>query len=342
MTVARAILLATAALVSSLVTAFGAPSEASAWSEGACTTTDGVTVVIDFQELGGGVHVRCASQPITSGLDALRQAGIDYRTSVRQPGFLCRIAGKPESDPCVTTSPATAYWSYWLAPRGGRWCFSNLGAGNRVPPPGSVEGWSFALNRSATTAPPPRFAIPPAVPGSPAAPLSPADCAGESAAPATTVAPAVSNSPEGHASSTSPAEVPSPEPSRSTGRSDDGSTPGVPSAPADNSARGDAPPGDTNQATVDVPTTNEDLTATTDSANSPATDEEQTDGSDRASSDTAAGSETAESTSGSVDLGRGSKDAGSPLGVVAAAILVAALGGAAAHLRSRQRATEQG
>ena len=59
------------------------------------------------------------------------------------PGLLCRINGEPASDPCHGAPPPDAYWGYWHAPRGGSWTYSSSGAGSRVPPAGSVEGWSF-------------------------------------------------------------------------------------------------------------------------------------------------------------------------------------------------------
>ena len=158
--------------------------------DGACGDNVGVTVVIDFQELGGGVNMRCAPGQVTSGLDAFGIAGIAWEGAVRQPGFVCRIAGKPGpgSDPCLNASPDTAYWSYWVAPRGGSWCYSNFGAGNRTPPPGSIEGWSFALNRSGSDVPPPRVAPPAAIPGEAPIPLSTGDCGAPTVVPATSTA----------------------------------------------------------------------------------------------------------------------------------------------------------
>lgn len=142
-----------------------------------CTDGVGVTVVVDFQELGDDtVLVRCAPEAPVDGFAALEQAGIPYRTTVAFPGFLCRIADRPDDDPCATSSPARAYWSYWLAPAGGEWCFSNYGAGNRTPPPGAVEGWSFALDRTTEDVPPPRVAPPPPPDGTEAHPLGETDC----------------------------------------------------------------------------------------------------------------------------------------------------------------------
>ena len=154
---------------------------------GSCTGTSGVTVVVDFQELGGGVNVVCASGPVSSGLDALTRAGISYRTAQRFPGFVCRIADKPATDPCVNASRASAYWTYWLAAPGGTWCYATLGAGSRQPPPGTFEGWSFSLDKVAAKIPPPRF-TPPAATTSPAPTLNGSDCTSTPQPPVATTA----------------------------------------------------------------------------------------------------------------------------------------------------------
>jgi hypothetical protein len=142
----------------------------------ACSSADGITVVVDLHELGDGTtFVRCAEGAPATGLEALRLAGIDHQTTVRFPGFICRIGGRPADDPCLDAAPADAYWSYWLAARGGSWCYADRGAGGRTPPPGTVEGWSFALDRGPDGAPP-RIEPPPALPGTTPSALPRADC----------------------------------------------------------------------------------------------------------------------------------------------------------------------
>jgi hypothetical protein len=128
---------------------------------GACPDADGVTVVVDFQDLGGQTLVRCAAGPQSTGLAALKNAGFSVTGTNRWgEAFICRINGKPgpDSEPCIDTPPASAYWSYWHAPNGGSWTYSQLGVAGRTPPPGSFEGWSFALDSTATGASPPRVA----------------------------------------------------------------------------------------------------------------------------------------------------------------------------------------
>lgn len=189
------------ALIAVVVGAFGSmtvlvatAAPADAWTDGACPTAAGVTVVIDFQDLGGGIWVRCAPGVVDSGFQALDQAGIPWTPTVRFSGFVCRINDKPSAggttmadgstlrDPCVTTPPTEAYWSYWSATRGGSWCYSSWGGASRNPPEGTVEGWSFSYKRTASSSPPPRVTPPPAVPGSPTR-LSSTDCDSPATAP---------------------------------------------------------------------------------------------------------------------------------------------------------------
>ncbi|WBB53660.1 hypothetical protein [Verrucosispora sp. WMMD573] len=134
---------------------------AAAGSAGYCPDAGGVTVVVDFKELGGGTVVRCARGDQATGLAALKNAGFQITGTLRWgEGFICRIEGKPStsSEKCVDTPPASAYWSYWHAPNGGSWTYSDKGVLNRKPPTGSFEGWSFSLNRNADNAPRPGVA----------------------------------------------------------------------------------------------------------------------------------------------------------------------------------------
>jgi hypothetical protein len=324
---------ATAAAIAVAVTTLTvATGDAGAWTDGACTTTSGVTVVIDFQELGGGVHVRCAPQPVGNGFEALRQAGIDHTTTVRFPGFLCRIAGKPANDPCQTTSPATAYWSYWIAQRGASWCYSSWGAGNRTPPPGTVEGWSFSLGRTSSTAPAPRVPAPAPLPGSTPPPLSAGDCDRrvDTPAPAPTTTP-----PPAPSATTAPTVDPSGAPAMDgVGGVAGGAAPGrLPSGGPPVAVGRDGPGGDA------TPTTDP-----TQGADDPRadgnTDRDPDHGTGRGAQDDPDAGRTGPSDeeAASVDLGRASDRSDSPAGVVLAVVLVAALTGGAVLIRRRSRA----
>ncbi|GLY24599.1 hypothetical protein Misp04_43310 [Micromonospora sp. NBRC 101691] len=132
-----------------------------AGTAGHCPDASGVTVVVDFHELGGGTVVRCAPGAQATGLAALKNAGFQVTGTLRWgEGFICRIEGKPSAatEKCVDTPPANAYWSYWHADNGGSWRYSDKGVLNRRPPAGSFEGWSFSRDRSPDDAPRPGVA----------------------------------------------------------------------------------------------------------------------------------------------------------------------------------------
>lgn len=155
-------LLSISLLLTALVVA--APGQAVADSpaatDGACPTSAGVTVVVDFQSLNDSAPiVRCTGRAVSSGIDALTAAGFTLDFVPGAGGFICRIDSLPTQlqQDCAHIPPRTAYWVYWYAnPRGAGWTYSNLGAGSRVPPEGSVEGWSFSTGNN----PAPRVSIP--------------------------------------------------------------------------------------------------------------------------------------------------------------------------------------
>lgn len=141
---------------------------------GFCPTDEGVTVVIDFQALGGTTIVRCAPGPVGRGFTghtALVDAGIQLEGTRRWgESFICRLEGRPGpnerlairgntnyKEACVDTPPASGYWSYWSATNGGRWQYSQWGVKNRQAIRGGFEGWSFSLNATADSNPQPRI-----------------------------------------------------------------------------------------------------------------------------------------------------------------------------------------
>lgn len=121
-----------------------------------CATADGVSVVVDFHELGGGVQSGCVREGGDRfATDLFPAAGFPLAYVQRQPDFVCRVKGlpTPEQDPCVATPPATAYWSLWWADgSGGAWKYSTSNAGGlRVPDGGYV---AFSWNTGSRPVPP--------------------------------------------------------------------------------------------------------------------------------------------------------------------------------------------
>ncbi|WP_439657450.1 ABC transporter substrate-binding protein [Lentzea sp. HUAS TT2] len=165
-----------AALAVAVLTASASPAHAIDHGKGHpgfCKDDKGVTVVIDFQQLGGETYVRCNPQATRgTGLDALKGAGFQV-AGVQRWGeaFVCRIENKPSAaekipvdgrenyrELCIDTPPAGAYWSYWHAANNCAWDYSQWGVKNRDFLAGGFEGWSFSLNATADSNPEPRVA----------------------------------------------------------------------------------------------------------------------------------------------------------------------------------------
>jgi hypothetical protein len=121
---------------------------------GNCTTTVGAVVAVDFSHWGGPTVRGCGVNP-PSGYALLHAAGFSTAGDSHDgPAFICRLgnqafdAGRqyptPDHDACVLTPPASAYWSYWVAPAGqSTWSYSSGGAMSHAPKPGEVDLWVF-------------------------------------------------------------------------------------------------------------------------------------------------------------------------------------------------------
>ena len=217
--------------------------------DGPCPGTIGVTVVVDYQALGGGVIVHCAAGSPTTGFKALIAAGFDIEEVRNVPGFLCRIDGSPglDRDACINTPPASAYWSYWHAARGGAWSSSQEGGKTRTPPVGSVDGWSFSDDGSPGDASPPRIDPPAATATPKPATLKPATPKPTTPTPAATVRPigtrTASDTPAAPESATASNASPTPASSAdSTPLVGSVARPGDSAVPGGPSADGDGPP----------------------------------------------------------------------------------------------------
>lgn len=112
----------------------------------ACADRGGVTVVVDFHQLGGGLHQVCDGDGGgKTAATIFTDNGFPLTFVQRFPGAVCRVSGKPAEEPCVDMPPETAYWVlYWADGKGSTWTYSSLGATSlRIPAGGSVAfSWS--------------------------------------------------------------------------------------------------------------------------------------------------------------------------------------------------------
>ncbi|MGI9015743.1 MAG: cell wall-binding repeat-containing protein [Euzebya sp.] len=110
---------------------------------GACTTSDGVTVVVDLTFFdGGNVLQGCAPGDPVTGLDALRSAGFDVVTQTSEFGeFVCSIQGLPQLG-CDQPFEGQ-FWAYSQGQPDGSWTPYEVGADASDPTPGVPEGWRY-------------------------------------------------------------------------------------------------------------------------------------------------------------------------------------------------------
>ncbi len=118
-----------------LAGALAAAAPASADTVAECT--DGVTVVVDFTDIGGEVESACVEEDPETGRDALELAG--FTSTDDDSGLICAIDGLPD-DPCGAFEGS--YWAYWQVVDGD-WAASTVGADEYDPTPGGIEGWRY-------------------------------------------------------------------------------------------------------------------------------------------------------------------------------------------------------
>ncbi|KGN39153.1 hypothetical protein [Knoellia subterranea] len=145
MTVVRRVLgsLIAATLLTAGLVGASAPASAAV-----CSTTSGVSVVIQSAE---GTSTHCVSGDPSSALSALR-AVASVTEVATQPGFVCQINGYPNTN-CTRTPPGSAYWAFFHGPAGGSWTYSQSGAGSYNPAPGSSIGFRFGSGSAPSVGP---------------------------------------------------------------------------------------------------------------------------------------------------------------------------------------------
>ncbi len=149
-----------------LLTATGIFGAASAGPAVAAEGCNGVLVVVEGRQVGGGTAAHCASNP-SDGLAALRQAGfaVTLGTGRYAGGFVCAIDARPDRG-CADVD-ADTYWSYWsMQPGTDRWVYSSVGAASSRPKAGGLDAWVWQ-DGGAVEQPTARNAITPNTPPSP-------------------------------------------------------------------------------------------------------------------------------------------------------------------------------
>lgn len=140
--------------VTGILAAPGAANAVPAQATAACPTSSGVTAIVDFDELGGGVTAGCDSNGGgQAASQVFRDAGytLEYSQQPGMNGFVCKIQSKPADGDCAAND---AFWSLWWSDgRSGRWVFSSQGVGTIDVPDGGYV--AFAWHEGSGRAEPP-------------------------------------------------------------------------------------------------------------------------------------------------------------------------------------------
>jgi len=137
-----------------LVPGSGTPAAAAsrAAAVAACPGATGVTVIVDYNEIGGPTRAGC--DPDGGGESASQvfpDAGFSLEYHPRQPGYVCKVTGLPDDRPCLEND---SFWSLWWSDgESGRWSFSNQGVGGLTVPEGGYV--AFAWHEGSGNAQPP-------------------------------------------------------------------------------------------------------------------------------------------------------------------------------------------
>ena len=145
-----------------------APATAAGYCSGS-----GVSVVVDFGALGGGVAKDCDGSGNRNAAKAFENTGHHLTRLQSQQAFVCRVDGLPtaEKEACVVTPPSDAYWGlYWSDGTSG-WKYSSLAVDSLNVPAGATVAFSW---QNGGTADPPGTApaAPPAAQSSAPAPTA--------------------------------------------------------------------------------------------------------------------------------------------------------------------------
>ncbi len=145
----------------------GAAASASAAAAAVCPGATGVTVVVDYNEVGGPTRAGCAPDGAgDSASQVFPDAGFSLGYHPRQPGYVCLVTGLPDDRPCLEND---SFWSLWWSDgTSGEWRFANQGVGGLTVPDGGYL--AFSWHEGGGRADPPDFA-----PTSHQAPVEPSE-----------------------------------------------------------------------------------------------------------------------------------------------------------------------
>ena len=150
---ASALLLAAllAALTVLLAPTAGATSRAPAADpRGSLCAGSGVNVVVDYQQLGGGIVQACdTAGGGKTASQVFADAGVKVTPVSSFPGAACRVDGQPAEGGCAKMPPADAYWGLYID-KAGSWTYAPKGADELQLADGDFVAFSWQGTKTST------------------------------------------------------------------------------------------------------------------------------------------------------------------------------------------------
>ena len=167
MTVAGSVLRTVAA--GALASAAAVLLPASPAAAESCTTSTGVTVVVDFSALGGSIASTCVPDGGGDAASTLLEVHHDLTRTAEYYSVVCRVDGTPADAPCQQMPPADAYWGLFWSDGDGGWAYASQSVDSlRVPDGGSVAfAWQDGGDAEKPGMAPPQNAASPQPTGGP-------------------------------------------------------------------------------------------------------------------------------------------------------------------------------
>lgn len=143
-------LLRLAALVLAVVAACLATPSGAYAAEGSLCTDGGVNVVVDYQDLGGGVVQACDEKGAGKlASEVFEESGFELTPVAAFPGAACQVDDKPADASCAKMPPADAYWGLYLA-QDGKWGYAPKGANELKLAEGDFVAFSWQGSKTST------------------------------------------------------------------------------------------------------------------------------------------------------------------------------------------------